>query len=440
MSRLDSSFFSFYQEQFGNVFPYTEHMGSVSKDEFSRWLATINARNPVLVSQTEASTYVNSFNSRGDIARNIFTKYGQQNQTVRQAVMDLFNAGFLSAAQGIARLADANFTLPAPNAAAYTAPAAASLSQATDPMDGVVRRVKKVVLDKYVIAASLASKVQLVKTAEPLLKKADATEFLEAVLESPKYKDTICSYYIKADGAVKKGSKTKLVSHAEEINSDSDDEIQTRTTQIHIKESSLKKGSTKANVEEFEVDGQLVKIATGGALPTFLIVMRTPEGVYRCVNFDGLEDYDVAKQKLKLVKSQYPANESAIYIRGTGNEQKEDDIEVEDNAVITIGRPSSSSKAKSKPVPKGKAKAKPAKKPVSDDEEEIPENVEEDESEPAPPPVKTYSKAKGAASKPIAIKSSAVKPAAAKPVAPTKTAAPTPTADEDVEEMIDEDD
>lgn len=429
MSRLDSSFFTFYQEQFGNVFPYTEHMGSVSRDEFSRWLATINSRNPMLVSQTDANAYVNSFNSRGDIVRNIFTKYGQQNQTVRHVVMDLFNAGFLSAAQGIARLADANFTLPAPSATAtYTAPAPVD-------MDGVVRRVKKVVLDKYVIAALLASKVQLVKTAEPLQKKHDATEFLEAVLESPKYKDTICSYYIKADGAVKKGSKTKLVSHAEEINSDSDDEIQTRTTQIHIKESSLKKGSTKANVEEFEVDGQLVKVATGGALPTFLIVMRTPEGVYRCVNFDGLEDYDVAKQKLRLVKSQYPANESAIYIRGTGNEQKEDDIEVEDTAVITIGRSGSSSKSKSKAKAKAKpAKpAKPTKKAMSDEEEDAPESVEEEYEEPTPPPVKTYSKAKTAA-KPVAIKSSAVKPAAAKPVAPTK-------ANEDVEEeMIDEDD
>lgn len=207
------------------------------------------------------------------------------------------------------------------------------------PSDDVIRVVKKNPMPTYVIGTFANGKVGLVPTAEELNKKSDALEYLQATIESAKYKGATCGYYGQADKVLnKKFASAKLVEHAEEINSDEDDKPIQRKPVYRIKEDATR-GSTKTKTEVFEVDGQEVKVTTGGSLPLFIFVFQDANGKRTCVNTpEPLAKYADARKKAPVVQKMHPEQQLAIYILQNSNEPEVDDIEVEDNAVITVTR------------------------------------------------------------------------------------------------------
>lgn len=205
--------------------------------------------------------------------------------------------------------------------------------------DEVIRVVKKNPMPLYVIGAFVNGKMGLVPTAEDLQKKSDALEYLQATIEAPKYKSAMCGYYGQADKVLNKKSATaKLVEHAEEINSDEEEKPIQRKPTYRIKEDATR-GSTKTKTEVFEVDGQEVKVTTGGSLPLFIFVFQDANGKRTCVNTpEPLVKYSDARKKAPVVQKMHPEQQLAIYILQNSNEPEVDDIEVEDNAVITVTR------------------------------------------------------------------------------------------------------
>lgn len=205
--------------------------------------------------------------------------------------------------------------------------------------DEVIRVVKKNPMPLYVIGSFANGKMGLVPTAENLQKKSDALEYLQATIEAPKYKGAMCGYYGQADKVLnKKSAGTKLVEHAEEINSDDEDKPIQRKPTYRIKEDATR-GSTKTKTEVFEVDGQEVKVTTGGSLPLFIFVFQDANGKRTCVNTpEPLVKYSDARKKAPVVQKMHPEQQLAIYILQNSNEPEADNIEVEDNAVITVGR------------------------------------------------------------------------------------------------------